>query len=253
MNDLQQLFPVTADSFGAPSVDGRKLHEWLGSKSNFTTWAKRCIESMRLIDGEDFIPILEESTGGRPGENYTFSIDAAKMIGMATKTDRGNEIRRYFLGCEKRLLARVETISLPLLPSAVARSTFDDLMAIARAVGVPESFAIFEAGELAGQQSGIDLTPLLSHAPAMDDVPKQDVLLEPTELGKLFSLDGAQMNIKLFALGLQDKVAGEWTPTDTGEALSVRHQWKSPLSGKSGYNLKWKAEEIERMMSDKGD
>lgn len=143
---------------------------------------------------------------------------------------------------------KVETTPLPILPATVAKDTFFSLLEVARAVGVPESFAIFEAGELAGQQSGIDLTALLAHAPAMDDVPDQDVMLEPTELGALFGLSGAEMNNKLSELGLQSKVACKWKPTVAGEAVCARHQWKSPVSGKSGYNLKWKAAEIEAMM-----
>lgn len=246
-NSLQELFPVTAESFDAPSVDGRKLHEWLNVKSKYADWARRCIDVLRLLQDDDFTAILN-SEFSPPRRDHAFSVDAAKMIGMVTKTDKGNDIRRYFLDCEKQLLAKPEMAALPLLPAEVAESTFAAMLSIAKIAGVPESYAIFEAGEIAGQQSGLNLTPMLLHSPAMNDVPDSDVMLEPTELGQLFDLTAAEMNNKLAAFGLQKKVGGKWAATDSGKELCAIHQWKSPLSSKSGYNLKWKAAEIEALI-----
>jgi len=56
------------------------------------------------------------------------------------------------------------------------------------------------------------------------------------------------MNKKLAELGLQVRQAGSWVPTEQGGALCQRHGWSS--GNKAGYNLKWKAVEIERMLAD---
>ena len=54
------------------------------------------------------------------------------------------------------------------------------------------------------------------------------------------------MNMRLATMGLQEKIGGKWTAIGDGCAISSRHAWT--MHGKSGYNLKWKAGEIEAMI-----
>jgi len=250
MKDLQQMFPVTLASFDAPSVDGRELHRWLEVKSKFADWAKRVVSSLRFVEGEDYRSFLrneKREVGATVSTEYAFSVDAAKMVGMATKTDKGDNIRRYFLGCEKRLLSRpAPTPAPPMLPAQIAEATFFSLMRISEYANVPKSYAMQEAAQLVSNESGMDLTKLLTQAEVMNDVPKEDVMLEPTELGRLFDTSAIAMNRKLKELGLQEKIAGRWTPTEAGEKLSIKHAWVR--GNKSGYNLKWNAAEIEALV-----
>jgi hypothetical protein len=57
----------------------------------------------RLIEGVDFSAQVRESSGGRPSEEIRFSRDGFKQWGMLAGTDRGRQIRLYFIECEKRL------------------------------------------------------------------------------------------------------------------------------------------------------
>lgn len=50
---------------------------------------------------EDFIPILEESTGGRPSENHAIKLDMAKEIAMIQRNEKGKQARQYFIKIEK--------------------------------------------------------------------------------------------------------------------------------------------------------
>lgn len=63
-NKMNDLISINYNS-EQPTVLGRDLHEALKIDSNYTTWFKRMCE-YGFDEGKDFIPILEESTGGRP-------------------------------------------------------------------------------------------------------------------------------------------------------------------------------------------
>ena len=99
---------------------------------------------------------------------------------------------------------------------------------------------------MASRASGCDITPLITQATAMNNVPDKDVMLEPTELGKHYGLSGKAMNEKLKELDLQylhgENWYGEnWLPTEKGtekgKPICERHAWA--VNNKSGYNLKW--------------
>lgn len=79
--------------------DGRPVWEWMGYSRKDT--ATRSLS--RLIQGVDFSAQVRESSGGRPSEEILFSRDGFKQWGMLAGTDRGRQIRLYFIECEKRL------------------------------------------------------------------------------------------------------------------------------------------------------
>lgn len=120
----QNIIPLTTTSEGVQAVMGRDLHAFLEVQSNYTTWVNRLIEKYGFIAGQDFIPKLEKSSGGRPSENHVLTMDMAKEISMVQNNQKGREARQYFIECEKRakqiasfnpeLLPRVELLQLAL-------------------------------------------------------------------------------------------------------------------------------------------
>lgn len=85
----------------APAVLGRDLHGFLGVTSNYTTWFARMAD-YGFTAGQDFIPKMEESTGGRPTVDHVLTLDMAKELSMIQRTDKGKQARRYFIECEKK-------------------------------------------------------------------------------------------------------------------------------------------------------
>jgi anti-repressor protein len=77
---MEELIKVSGNE-GRQTVLGRDLHEFLGVESNYTTWFNRMCE-YGFEKGADFIPLLEESTGGRPEVNHQLTLSMAKEISM---------------------------------------------------------------------------------------------------------------------------------------------------------------------------
>lgn len=95
---MNEIIKVNYDT-EQPTVSARELHEKLNIESNFTTWFKRMCE-YGFLEGKDFFPKMEESTGGRPSKDFDISIRTAKEICMIQRTEKGRIIRNYFLDLE---------------------------------------------------------------------------------------------------------------------------------------------------------
>lgn len=105
-----QLIPIRERN-GQKAVSARELYNYLEINSVFTTWCKRMFE-YGFEQEQDFIPILEESTGGRPKQDYALTIDTAKEISMLQRSEKGKQARRYFIECEKIARSQVQPMTM---------------------------------------------------------------------------------------------------------------------------------------------
>lgn len=96
-----ELITVSYDEEQRPYVMGRDLYEALGIGANYMNWFPRMCE-YGFQEGRDFITILLESTGGRPGVDHQLTIEMAKEICMIQRTDIGKQCREYFLQIERK-------------------------------------------------------------------------------------------------------------------------------------------------------
>ena len=100
------------------TVNGRELHTYLGVGKQFSHWIQDRIEAYGFTDGVDFItlkPNLAKTSGGRPTLEYYVSIDMAKELSMVDRGEKGKEVRKYFLNCEKSLKESLQRA--PALPA----------------------------------------------------------------------------------------------------------------------------------------
>ena len=128
-----------------------------------------------------------------------------------------------------------------------AISITKDMMDLGKLFNAPLHIVQQEACKEIKARVNIDLTRLLSYSSDQDHISEEEMMLEPTELGRMFNLSPMGMNKKLEALGLQERIDGKWTPTDFGQTICIKHSWTK--GSKSGYNLKWNVSKIKNLLT----
>ena len=87
----------------------RRLFEWLADEKNYSRWLEKNITGNVFAENEFFTITSKTSPkGGRPMENYKITSSLAKKISMMSKTERGEQARDYFIGCEQVLAKLLE-------------------------------------------------------------------------------------------------------------------------------------------------
>ena len=100
---LAQPFEQIAQSTDAYPVDFDLAWDWIGYSRKDV--AKRKLES-DFVEGVDFSAMLRESSGGRRSECIYLSIDCFKQFCMMAGTERGKQVRLYYIDIEKRFKSR---------------------------------------------------------------------------------------------------------------------------------------------------
>ena len=91
--------------------NARSLHAFLESKQQYSHWIKDRIADYGFQQNEDYL-IVTERTNGRPRKEYHITLDMGKELGMVERNERGRQIRKYFIECERRA-TQPKQIALP--------------------------------------------------------------------------------------------------------------------------------------------
>ena len=100
---MNELINVTLNDSHEPVVSGRQIHEALGVKTKYADWFNRMIE-YGFTENQDFLLLKNEQQTGRGGHNkvdHVIKLDMAKEIAMIQRTERGKQVRQYFIQVEK--------------------------------------------------------------------------------------------------------------------------------------------------------
>ena len=113
---MNELLKVDTSNAERITVSARDLHKALEVSTDFNHWFTRMCEN-GFEAQKDFTTFLSESTGGRPSQDAQITVDMAKEIAMLQRTEKGKEVRQYFIQIEKewnspeRVMARALTIA----------------------------------------------------------------------------------------------------------------------------------------------
>lgn len=95
------LVPVYTTDKGNQVVNARELHYALGIDELFAAWVRRKIKAHRLAEEKDFTSYFDKTKKGRPTKEYIILLDPAKKIAMGTNNEKGDQVKEYFLECER--------------------------------------------------------------------------------------------------------------------------------------------------------
>lgn len=100
---MNELINVTLNDNQEPIVSGRQLHEALGVKTPYSMWFDRMIE-YGFTENQDFLLnnfVKQTGRGGHNKVDHVIKLDMAKEIAMIQRTERGKQVRQYFIQVEK--------------------------------------------------------------------------------------------------------------------------------------------------------
>ncbi|OIN14137.1 antirepressor [Salmonella enterica subsp. enterica serovar Sarajane] len=104
-----QLIPVFNGTISNEAVllcNARDLHKFLEVGKRFASWITERLTEYKFLENQDYVIISQnrEKIGrGRPTKDYHLTLDTAKELAMVERNEKGRQIRRYFIECEKQL------------------------------------------------------------------------------------------------------------------------------------------------------
>ncbi|EFL1756025.1 phage antirepressor Ant [Escherichia coli] len=89
-------------------VNARDLHTFLGVGKRFASWITERIAEYGFVENQDYILVspnreIKGRGGDRRSKDYHLTLDTAKETAMVERNEKGRQIRRYFIECEKKL------------------------------------------------------------------------------------------------------------------------------------------------------
>lgn len=165
---MNELINVTLNDNHEPVVSARQLHQTLDVKKRFSAWFEQNIKG--FVEGYDFtgVPGGTPVKGGNGNiqylDDYVLTLDTAKHLAMLSKTEKGQEVRAYFIQVEKdfnspeKIMARALLMADKKVHQLEAKIEADrPKVLFAEAVSASHSSIL--VGELAKllKQNGVDM------------------------------------------------------------------------------------------------
>ncbi|KYP17710.1 phage antirepressor KilAC domain-containing protein [Streptococcus parauberis] len=100
---MNELINITLNENHEPVVSARELHKGLEVKTRFSQWVEQNFKI--LEEGYDFTSVVGTTVvnngATREIQDYALSLDASKNLAMISKTEKGAQVRKYFIQVEK--------------------------------------------------------------------------------------------------------------------------------------------------------
>jgi len=88
---------------GIETVSARELYEFLENKERFSKWFSRMLE-FGFAKHIDYTPYqMVHPQNKQQITEYYITLDMAKELSMLSRSEKGQQARRYFIECEKKL------------------------------------------------------------------------------------------------------------------------------------------------------
>ena len=173
MNTPIALNPYVMNGETIQTVNARDIHAFLEVGKDFSTWVKAQIERARLVENRDYLVVPQKGEqqfqGVKDRIDYFLTLEAGKHFAMMSNTDKGFEVREYFIECERR----AKSASVALNPANMSR-----LQLLEMAMQAEQERLSLEA----------KVEEMLPDVRAFERIGKTDGLLNVTEAAKALSM-----------------------------------------------------------------
>lgn len=169
------------------AVEAKELYQSLGLNSaHWAKWHSRNIDNNPFaVEGEDYQGFTQWVSGNKT-KNYLLSIHFAKKLAMQVRTEKGEQVRNYFLECEELAKRQAAPQLLDFTnPVAAARAWADEL----------------EQKQIAMQKLAIAEPKAMVY----DTIVERDTLLNATQVGSKIGLTAQKLNKLLSVANVYDK------------------------------------------------
>jgi phage anti-repressor protein len=150
---MDAFIQITSNEQGSEMVSARELHEKLEINTEFRHWIKRMFE-YGFTQNIDYTPFnFEHPLNRQLTVDYWLTIDTAKEIAMLQRTDKGKEIRQYFIQYEKRSKELLHHLTRPQTDVEI----LSNAVVVANRLIAQQQTALLEAGQkVENLQIGLD-------------------------------------------------------------------------------------------------
>ena len=184
MNELIPLHLQTIDGTAVETVSARELHEFLGSKQDFSTWIKNRIEKYEFVENQDYVSRHKKMEANNATMiEYFVSVGMAKELAMVENNDKGRQARKYFIECEKQLNAQQSQLPTTYLEAL-------------------EALLASEKEKLTLEQQASINAPKVAH---YDRVVARTNLVNATHVASKLKLSAVKLNRHLCELGVYNQ------------------------------------------------
>lgn len=187
---MNNLINVTLNENQEPVVSGRQLHQVLGVKTEYKKWFSRMTD-YGFSENEDFLKVTQKCLTSSTGQNMTdhvLKLDMAKEIAMIQRTDKGKEVRQYFIQVEKDFNS----------PEKI----------MARALKIADRKII--SLEHKNEALQLELEEARKQTDYLDLILQTKDMLTTTQIAQDYGLSANKFNQILKQVGIQRKVNGQW-------------------------------------------
>ena len=183
MNELIPLHPQTINGNAVETVSARELHTFVESKRQFADWIRNRIEKYGFVENVDYVTFSQNCEKGRPSQEYFITLDMAKQLAMVENNEKGMQVRKYFIECEKQLNAQQSQLPTTYLEAL-------------------EALLASEKAKLTLEQQASINAPKVAH---YDRVVARTNLVNATHVASKLKLSAVKLNRHLCELGVYNQ------------------------------------------------
>lgn len=187
---MNNLINVTLNENQEPVVSGRQLYQVLGVKTPYSMWFDRMVE-YGFTENQDFLLNNFVKQTGRGGHNkidHVLKLDMAKEIAMIQRTDKGKEVRQYFIQVEKDF------------------NSPEKIMARALKIADRKIISLEHKNEVLQ----LELEEARKQTDYLDLILQTKDMLTTTQIAQDYGMSANKFNQILKQVGIQRKVNGQW-------------------------------------------